>query len=114
MIPRKTIRGQEALLRLKIYEGIPVQFEKANKQVVPYALRYLHGHNHQFTKVGTISKRFGWKYSEVVKNLEQKRVVKASDQYEKKKKAIDIKKLALKNKKMELMAIEEKMSKFMA
>ncbi len=41
MVPHKTKKGQEALDRLKCYEGIPAPYDKVKRVVVPSALRTL-------------------------------------------------------------------------
>ena len=41
MIPHKTSRGQAAMQRLKVFEGIPAPFDKMKRMVVPEALRVL-------------------------------------------------------------------------
>ena len=41
MIPRKTKRGEAALERLKVFEGIPPPYDKQKRMVVPQALRVL-------------------------------------------------------------------------
>ena len=41
MIPHKTKKGMEALNRLKVFEGIPPEFQKTKRMVVPAALRVL-------------------------------------------------------------------------
>lgn len=39
MIPHKTKRGEAALARLKVYEGIPPPYDKIKRMVVPDALK---------------------------------------------------------------------------
>jgi large subunit ribosomal protein L13Ae len=39
MIPHKTKRGEAALARLKVYEGIPRPYDKIKRMVVPDALK---------------------------------------------------------------------------
>ena len=39
MLPHKTARGQAALDRLKVVEGIPPPYDKVKRQVCPSALR---------------------------------------------------------------------------
>jgi len=39
MIPHKTKRGEAALDRLKVYEGIPPPYDKIKRMVVPDALK---------------------------------------------------------------------------
>lgn len=41
MIPHKTKRGEAALSRLKVYEGIPPPYDKIKRMVVPDALKYV-------------------------------------------------------------------------
>jgi len=41
MIPRKTKRGEAALERLKVFEGVPPPYDKQKRVVVPQALRVL-------------------------------------------------------------------------
>lgn len=41
MIPHKTHRGQAALERLKVFEGIPPPFHRMKRQVIPDAMRIL-------------------------------------------------------------------------
>jgi len=41
MIPRKTKRGEAALERLKVFEGIPPPYDKQKRMAVPQALRVL-------------------------------------------------------------------------
>lgn len=39
MLPHKTARGEAALARLKVFEGIPDEYQKLKRMVVPDALR---------------------------------------------------------------------------
>lgn len=39
MIPHKTKRGEAALARMKVYEGIPPPYDKIKRMVVPDALK---------------------------------------------------------------------------
>lgn len=41
MIPHKTKRGDHALARLRVVEGIPPPYDKKKRVVVPSALRIL-------------------------------------------------------------------------
>ena len=42
MLPHKTPRGGEALSRLRCYEGVPEQYTKVKRVVVPAAYRVSH------------------------------------------------------------------------
>jgi large subunit ribosomal protein L13Ae len=40
MIPHKTPRGEAALARLKVFEGVPPPYDRTKRMVVPDALKY--------------------------------------------------------------------------
>lgn len=42
MIPHKTKRGEAALARLKVYEGVPPPYDKIKKMVIPDALKWVY------------------------------------------------------------------------
>jgi len=93
MISHKTARGQAALERLKVFEGIPPPYDTKKRMVVPQALRVLRlKPGRKYCTVGRLSHEVGWKYSDVVKRLEEKRKAKSSAFYSRKK--VLIKKLA--------------------
>ena len=82
----KTARGAAAFARLEVFEGVPVKYEKATKLVIPHALRVVAIQKERpVTSLGTVATTFGWKYGNVVKNLEAKRLEKAAEYYEQKK-----------------------------
>jgi len=86
MIAHKTARGQAALDRLKVFEGVPPPYDTKKRMVVPQALRILRlKPGRKFCTVGRLSSEFGWKYQDVVSRLEEKRKVRASAYYERKK-----------------------------
>jgi hypothetical protein len=39
MLPHKTARGEEALKRLKVFEGVPPAYATTKRMVIPSALR---------------------------------------------------------------------------
>ena len=89
MVPHKTKRGAAALERMAAFEGIPPQFQKVKRLVVPDALQVLRlQHGHRFCKLGDLSNSVGWKHQEAVAELEAKRKVKAAKYYEAKKKLL--------------------------
>ncbi|GFY63462.1 60S ribosomal protein L13a [Trichonephila inaurata madagascariensis] len=95
MVPHKTRRGDDALLRLRTYEGVPPPYDKKKRMVVPAALRVLKLHpRRKFCSVGRLSHEVGWKYQNVIETLELKRKAKAADHYGKKKKDQKLRKLA--------------------
>merc|ERR1719261_2068896 len=92
MIPHKTARGAAALDRLKTFEGMPHPYDKKKKMVVPAALKVTQLKPHRkFTNIGALSKECGWKLTDVIKRLEEKRKVKSSNYFTKKKEGLKIK-----------------------
>lgn len=88
MIPHKTARGEAALERLKVFEGIPAPYDRKKRVVVPQALRIfrLKG-GRKYTTIGKLSASFGWKYEPVVEKLENKRKARSHEYYIAKKAA---------------------------
>ncbi|CAL4215355.1 unnamed protein product [Meganyctiphanes norvegica] len=79
MLPHKTKRGQEALKRVKAFEGVPPPYDKMKRMVVPDALKAMRlrpGRKH--CKLGRLSHEVGWKYQSVVATLEAKRKAKSA------------------------------------
>jgi len=86
MIPHKTARGAAAMERLKVFEGIPPPYDKKQRMVVPQALRILRlKPGRKYCTVGRLAHEVGWKYQDVVARLEERRKVKGSAYYERKK-----------------------------
>ncbi|XP_058466402.1 large ribosomal subunit protein uL13 [Malaya genurostris] len=78
MVPHKTKRGHNALRRLKVYEGIPPPYDKQKRLCVPIAMRQLCLRpDRKYCDVGRVAHEVGWKYREVVNNLEAKRKIKS-------------------------------------
>uniref|UniRef100_A0A182R0R7 Large ribosomal subunit protein uL13 n=1 Tax=Anopheles farauti TaxID=69004 RepID=A0A182R0R7_9DIPT len=87
MVPHKTKRGQNALRRLKVYEGIPPPYDTMKRVCVPIALRQLCLRpDRKYCTVDRVAHEVGWKYRDVVNNLEAKRKIKARIAYMHKKK----------------------------
>ncbi|PBP19292.1 60S ribosomal protein L13 [Diplocarpon rosae] len=88
MIPHKTARGAAAMERLKVFEGVPPPYDKVKRVVVPQALRVLRlKPGRKYCTVGRLSHEVGWKYMDVVARLEERRKVKGSAYYQRKKAA---------------------------
>eukprot|EP00898_Chlorokybus_atmophyticus_P002724 jgi/Chlat1/3452/Chrsp23S03769 len=86
MMPYKTPRGAAALERLQCYEGVPPPFDKKKRMVIPDALKVLRLQpGHKFCLLGQLSAEVGWKYGEVVEELEAKRKAKSAVFYQRKK-----------------------------
>ena len=74
MVPHKTARGTASLARLQVFEGIPPQFQRVKRVVVPDALRVLRlAPGRRFCVLKKLSSEMGWKFGEVVDKLEEKR-----------------------------------------
>ena len=79
MLPHKTKRGDLALERLRVVEGIPPPFDKKKRMVVPAALRILRlNPRRKYCSLGRLSHEVGWKYQKVIETLEMKRKAKAA------------------------------------
>ena len=86
MIPYKTARGAECFANLKCYEGIPEEFSKLKRVVIPSALRCVSIHTDRATtKLGEMATSMGWKYGKIVANLEEKRKAASAEYYNQKK-----------------------------
>ncbi|XP_031621634.1 60S ribosomal protein L13a [Contarinia nasturtii] len=98
MIPHKTLRGQAALKRLRVFDGIPPAYEKKRRVCVPTALRVLClRSDRKYCKIGRLSHEVGWQYQDVVKNLERKRKAKLALHLKQMKVNNKLTKLARKN-----------------
>jgi len=85
MIPHKTQRGKEALLRLKVFEGIPHPYDRMKRMVIPDALRVMRLRpGRKYTTLGPLAEKFGWKHAELLSTLEEKRKTKSAAYYAKK------------------------------
>jgi len=87
MTPYKTSRGQEALRRLQVYEGVPVRFQRSKRLCVPAALKVGKLRpGSKSTKLGALATSLGWKYGKLVSSLEAKRKVQSAVYFNKLKK----------------------------
>jgi large subunit ribosomal protein L13Ae len=86
MIPAKTFRGKQALARLASFEGVPDDFSKMKRMVVPDALQVLVSKTYRKTTVlGTLASEVGWKHGDLIKKLEAARIAKNAEFYAAKK-----------------------------
>lgn len=96
MLPRKTKRGEEALARFKSFEGVPPQYSKIKKMVVPDALRITHLRpSAKYTNIGTLAGEMGWKYGALIRKMEEQRKVQSAADYEKRKALAKLKQKAI-------------------
>ncbi|KAJ2084121.1 60S ribosomal protein L16A [Coemansia sp. RSA 988] len=111
MIPHKTARGEASLGRLKVFEGVPPPYDKMKRMVIPRALRVINlKPGRKFTTLSRMATEVGWKYQDVVANLEKKRKVRAQAFYERKKAIANIRAKAVTVKEAELAPINEKLA----
>ncbi|XP_063116659.1 large ribosomal subunit protein uL13-like [Cavia porcellus] len=74
MLPPKTKRGQAALDRLKVFDGIPPPYDKKKRMVVPAALKVVRlKPTRKFAYLGRLAHEVGWKYQAVTATLEKKK-----------------------------------------
>uniref|UniRef100_A0A8C1HLK9 Large ribosomal subunit protein uL13 n=1 Tax=Cyprinus carpio carpio TaxID=630221 RepID=A0A8C1HLK9_CYPCA len=106
MLPHKTKRGQAALERLKVFDGIPPPYDKRKRMVVPAALKIVRlKPTRRFAVLGRLAHEVGWKYQAITATLEEKRKEKAKLRYTKKKVVLKLTKQAEKN-------VESKIAKY--
>ncbi|KAM7270520.1 hypothetical protein ACFE04_029734 [Oxalis oulophora] len=92
MIPHKTKRGAAALARLRAYEGVPNEFAKKKRMVIPDALKVLRlQKGHKYCLLGRLSSEVGWNQYDTITELENKRKEIAKVAYERKKQLIKLK-----------------------
>lgn len=85
MLPHKTPRGQAALQRLKVFEGVPPPFDKMKRVVVPDALRVRKLKiGREYCVLGRLASEVGWKHGDLIAKLETDRKVAAEAWYQKK------------------------------
>uniref|UniRef100_A0A8C4Q7Q0 Large ribosomal subunit protein uL13 n=2 Tax=Eptatretus burgeri TaxID=7764 RepID=A0A8C4Q7Q0_EPTBU len=98
MLPHKTKRGQWALDRLKVYDGIPPLYQKRKRLVVPSALRLMRLNPiRKFAVLGRISHEVGWKYRGVISTLEVKRKRRSNKSWLARKHTVTLRKRAEQN-----------------
>jgi large subunit ribosomal protein L13Ae len=73
MLPHKTFKGSDALMRLKLYDGIPNSLINVKKFIVPYALRTIRlAPGRKFANLGEILEDIGWKRKREIKEKGEK------------------------------------------
>ena len=87
MIPHKTHRGEAALDRLKVFDGVPEPYDTKKRVVVPHALKVIRLKTHRkFCRLGDLSTSVGWGHDALIKRMEDKRRVRSDANYQAKKK----------------------------
>merc|ERR1711872_233777 len=86
MMKHKTTLCQKALHRLRVFEGVPSQYEKKKKLVCPSASRVLRLKPcRDFCRLGDLCTRVGWGHDDLIQKLEKKRKIRAQINFNKKK-----------------------------
>eukprot|EP00759_Apiculatamorpha_spiralis_P040506 PhF_6_TR3905/c0_g1_i1/m.5495/K02872/RP-L13Ae, RPL13A; large subunit ribosomal protein L13Ae len=90
MLP-KDKRGQEAITRLRIFEGVPKFLLSAGRRkCIPNCIRPTRFTPHRkFTVLGAISSQVGWNQGPVVERYEQSRIEEGNKWFQEKKKKND-------------------------
>ena len=108
MIPHKTKRGAEAMARLRVFEGVPVPFDTTKRTVVPEALRYMRLRpKRKYTVLGELASSVGWKYSDVIAKLEDKRKVRSAAFHKRKKAILALRAQAVEKTSKDLSSVNE-------
>lgn len=82
MLPHKTARGQAALQRLKVFDGIPTPYDKKKKMTVPQAAKALRlKPERKFCVLGELASQVGWKCKELIERLSAKRSERGAKYY---------------------------------
>jgi len=98
MMPHKSKRGQAALERLKVFEGVPYPYDHMKRVVVPAALRVLRlKPGRKYCRLGDLAASVGWAHNGLIKKLEAKRMTVSSGHYLRKKTLASLKKKAIAN-----------------
>ena len=110
MVPRKSPRGEHALDRLKVFDGIPSPYDGKKRQIVQNALKIVRMKPYRpFCVLGELASSVGWKRAAVLSKFEEKRQTKAHKYHE-----LKVKKEALLKKAKEsegLKAINDSLAK---
>lgn len=79
MLPHKTARGQAALQRLKVFDGVPTPYDRKKKMTIPQAVKALRlKPERKFCVLGDLASQVGWKCKELIEKLSAKRTERAS------------------------------------
>ena len=91
MLPRKTARAENAMARLKVFEGVPHPYDTRKRMIVTDALKVLRLREFRpFCVLRELCTRVGWKHNNVVERLETKRIERAKKYHENKLKVIKL------------------------
>lgn len=112
MLPHKTPKGAAALGRLRCFDGVPLSLNSKKKMVVPDALKVVRlKPRSKFCNIGDISKECGWTKSELIDQLEAKRLTKNHEWYKSRSKKSETNKKTVQNN-SEVKKINEELAKY--
>lgn len=82
MLPHKTARGQAALQRLKVFDGVPTPYDKKTKMTIPQAAKALRlKPERKFCVLADLASEAGWKCKELIERLSAKRTERTAKYY---------------------------------
>lgn len=85
MVRHKTARGNAALEKMKVFEGMPYPYSHKKKRLIPAALKCLRLKNgRKWTRLGDLSTAIGWTKGDVLGRLEEKRKTAAGTYFQRK------------------------------
>jgi len=97
MLPYRKPHGKQALMNLKVFDGIPPPWDKKKRFCCPMALRHLRlAHGRDFCCLGDVSSEVGWKHKALLEELEAKRKERSQLFYRKKCQLLKLRKIAVK------------------
>lgn len=112
MVPHKLKRGDDALMRLRVHEGVPPPYDKVKRKVAPPALRILKlAPGRDYCTLGRLSHEVGWKYANVIETLELKRKARSAIRVNMKKKESALRKKAKKEMETQLLPLKKGLAK---
>lgn len=83
MIPYKTVRGSDAMSRLRVYDGIPPCCARYKRVVCPSAMAYLCLRpERRRCEVGRVAHEIGWQHAADVERYEKKRLEECDKWYQ--------------------------------
>ena len=114
MMPRKTLRGEYALARLKVFEGVPHPYDTKKRMVVTDALKLVKMKQYSpCCQLRDLCTRVGWKHDALVERLEAKRTQRGKKYHERRVVTLKLRAQKAKLQTSEaIKTINEKLAKF--
>jgi len=99
MVPRYIAKGEAALGRLRVFEGIPFPYDHKKRVVVPEALKCIRLKSHRkFCVLGDLAAAMGWTKQTLINSLEAKRKAKSEKFHQMKSKKAEARAKAMNDK----------------